>query len=124
MIPLNEYVISKPMWSFFTQARTFLLRSSSRDSLASHRLSYTHMFMCERFVCSHALPLYQGSMSPVERIGRSVSNTGSSVRAFSKRISSQMCCTTFVMFSVMTILLRLSSSLNSGGSTTTLPVSM
>ena len=39
IIPLNEYVISKPMWSFFTQARTFLLRSSSRDSFASHRLS-------------------------------------------------------------------------------------
>ena len=25
--------------------------------------------MCERLVCSHGLPLYQGSMSPVERIG-------------------------------------------------------
>src|SRR5713226_8629040 len=73
------------------------------------------MFMCERLVCSQALPLYQGSMSPVDRMGRSVSNTGSSVRAFSNRIASQMCCTILVMFRVMTILLRLSSSLNSGG---------
>jgi len=54
-----------------------------------------------RVVYSQGLPVYQVPMLPVERIGRSRSNTGSSFSVFSKRIASQMCWTTLVMLGVM-----------------------
>ena len=56
------------------------------------------MWLCA--VYSHGLPVYQVRMSPVVRIGRSRSNTGSSRSVFSWRIASQMCCTTLVMLRV------------------------
>src|SRR6266849_6266321 len=123
MTPLYAYVTSKPRWSFLAQDVTFGFRSSSTASVASQVLSKTHMLMWDRFVCSHALPVYHGNMLLVERIGRSASKIGTRDSAFSNRIASQMCWTTLLMFNVITIRRRRSSWLNNGGCTWILPLS-
>ena len=64
-------------------------------------LSYTQTLMCDFCVRSQGLPVYQVRISPVERMGWSRSKTGSRRSVFSKRMASQMCCTTRVMLSVM-----------------------
>jgi hypothetical protein len=52
-------------------------------------LSKTQRLMCKRCVSAHGRPVYQGSMSPVLRIGFTLSNTGASATVFSCRIASQ-----------------------------------
>ena len=84
MMPLHEYVISEAKRSFLTQAATSGLRSSSKASLASHRLLSTALSIWEWLTCSRTFPVYQGSMSSVARIGRSVSKMNRSAALFSK----------------------------------------
>ena len=84
MMPLNEYVISKPKRSFLTP--------SSHERAAIKLKSFAcfpstvdyGILIWEWLTCSQAFPVYQGSIVTVARIGRSVSKMGRSAALFSK----------------------------------------
>ncbi|AFD00722.1 hypothetical protein Mtc_1982 [Methanocella conradii HZ254] len=97
------------------QASTLSLWSSLNASLASHALSKTTLFMWDFFVYSVGLPVYHGVMSPVERMGFSISNTGTMDSMLESRMAPMRWRTTLLMLRVIKILRLFSSSSKKNG---------
>src|SRR6185437_8931151 len=103
------------------QAATCGSRSSAKASVASQPLSKTQKLICERSVGWQGREVCQAGMSPVERSGRSGSNSRARRSVLSQITASRTCCTTLGMCSAITRRRVSSSVASSSGSITTAP---